>query len=124
MKLAYIVLSVASLSAGDITLTIAGLRVMPQLWDKAANLAKLDRYAREAAVKGADLAFTPEGFLEGYVGNSKANRGVTREQYFAIGEPIDGPSLKHVRELARGLKIYLGIGYAERRGALMFNSFA
>ena len=124
MKLACILLSVASAWAGDVTLTIAGLRIMPTPWDKAANLAKLDRYAREAAAKGADLAFTPEGFLEGYVGNSKANRGVTREQYFAIGEPIDGPSLKHLRELARELKVYLGIGFAERRDDLMFNSFA
>ena len=124
MKFAIIFLGVISAWAGDVTLTIAGLRIMPQPWDKAANLAKLDRYAREAAAKGAELAFTPEGFLEGYVGNSKANRGVTREQYFAIGETIDGPSLQHVRELARELKIYLGIGFAERRDALMFNSFA
>src|SRR3979409_628467 len=121
MKLAFILLSVASVWAGDVTLTIAGLRLMTTAWGKDANTLKLARYPREAAAKGADLAFTPEGFLEGYVGNSKANRGVTRDQYFAIGEPIDGPSLKHVRELARELKIYLGIGFAERRGELMFN---
>src|SRR5260370_33078057 len=114
-KLAFILLSVASVRAGDVTITIAGLRVMPQPWNKAANLAKLDRYAREAAAQGADLAFTPEGFLEGSVGNSKANRGVTRERYFAVGEPLDGPSLQHVRELARELKLYLGIGFPERR---------
>ena len=120
----FVVLSLGLLSAGDVTFTIAGLRMMPQPWDKAANLVKLDRYAREAAGKGADLAFTPEGFLEGYVANSKVNHGVTREQYLAVGEPIDGPSLKRVRELAQELKIYLGIGFAERKGDLMFNSFA
>lgn len=110
--------------AGDLTLTVAGLRIMPQPWDKAANLNKLERYAREAAAKGAELAFTPEGFLEGYVANVKVHPGVTAEKYLAIGEPIDGKAMQRVRALARELKIYLGIGFAERRGDLMFNSFA
>ena len=65
------------MSAGDITVNIAGLRVTPERWDKAANLAKLDRYAREAAANGADLVISPEGFLEGYVGNSTANPGAS-----------------------------------------------
>src|SRR5438132_1166491 len=112
------------MSAGDMSITIAGLSVTPERWDKAANLAKLDRYAREAAANGADLVITPEGFLEGYVGNSSANPGVPKEKYVAIAEPIDGPSIKRVRELARELKIHLGIGFAERRGDLVFNSFA
>lgn len=117
-------LTAVHLWAGDITLTIAGLRIMPERWNKSANLAKFERFAREASSKGADLALAPEGFLEGYVANVKANPGVTREKYFAIGEAIDGPSLECVRKLARDLHMYLGIGFAERRGDQMLNSFA
>src|SRR6266568_1491643 len=92
--------------AADVSLTVAGLRIMPERWNKAANLTKFERYAREAATQGTQLAIAPEGFLEGYVGNAKANPGLTREKYFGIGENIDGPALTHVRSLARELKIY------------------
>ena len=112
-----------NLFAGDTSLTVAGLRIMPKAWDKQGNLEKFERYARQAAAGGAQLILAPEGFLEGYVGNTLDHRGVTREQYFAVGESIDGPMLGHVRDLARELKVYLGLGFAERRGAEMFNSF-
>src|SRR5215470_17750683 len=123
-RVVVIALTAGCLWAGDVTLTIAGLRVMPERWNKSANLAKFERYAREASAKGADLALAPEGFLEGYVANVKANPGVTREKYFAIGETIDGQSLECVRKLAQELHMYLGIGFAERRGDQMLNSFA
>jgi len=122
VKLTLILLTVACAWAGDVTLTIAGLRVTPERWDKQANLTKLEHYTREAAAKGAELVLTPEGFLEGYVGND-VNTDLTREKYFAIGETIDGPSINRVRELARELKIHFGLGFAERQGTRMFNSF-
>jgi predicted amidohydrolase len=59
------------------------LRIMPERWNKAANLSKLEHYAREAASKGADLALAPEGFLEGYVANAKANPGVIEGKILA-----------------------------------------
>src|SRR5262249_30594427 len=115
-------LMAGTLVAGDISFTIAGLRVTPERWNKQANLAKIERYAREAAARGANIVVTPEGFLEGYVGNGSANKDLTREEYFAIGEAIDGPMLSRIRDLARELKIYLLAGFAERRGEQMFNS--
>ncbi len=124
MKLLLLLLTAASVWAGDVSLTVAGLRIMPERWNKAANLAKFERYAREAAAKGADLALAPEGFLEGYVGNTSANPATTEEKYRAVGEAIDGPSLRRLRDLARELKIHLGIGFAESRGGRMYNSFA
>jgi predicted amidohydrolase len=113
----------APLAAGD-GLMIAGLKLMPERWNKEANFSKLQRFARDAAVTGAELVLAPEGFLEGYVANVHANPGTTRERYFSIGEPLDGAVMGRVRGLARELKIYLGTGFAERRGARMFNSFA
>jgi predicted amidohydrolase len=110
--------------AGDVTLNIGALRLMPQRWNKQANFAKMERYAREAAAKGANLVITPEGFLEGYVGNDHANKDLTREKYFDIGESIDGALLSRTRDLAKELKIYLLLGFAERRGDRMYNSLA
>ena len=103
---------------------LGAVSVTPKVWDKEANFAKLDHWAREAASRGAKLIVTPEGFLEGYVGNEKKNPEATRERYFAIGEPIDGPILTRVRALARELGVYLSLGFAERRGEKMFNSTA
>ena len=80
---------------------IGAISVTPKVWDKEANLAKLDRWAREAASRGAKLIVTPEGFLEGYVGNERKNPETTRERYFAIGEPIDGPMRARGRALTR-----------------------
>jgi predicted amidohydrolase len=123
MKLLLSALLVSSALAGDPSLTVAGLCVTPARWDKRANLAKLEHYAKQAAARGAQLALTPEGFLEGYVGNDKVNPDLTRANYFAAGESIDGLMLQQVRRLARELKIYLGVGFAERRADRMYNSF-
>jgi len=124
MKLGIGLLLASAAFGSDISLTVAGLQMMPERWNKASNLAKFERFARDAAAQGAQLAIAPEGFLEGYVGNAKANPGLTREKYFAIGENIDGPALTRVRSLARELKMYLGLGFAEKRDGRMYNSMA
>jgi len=114
----------AALAADSQSFTVAGLSLMPEPWNKIANFQKLERYARQAASQGAQVVITPEGFLEGYVGNEKRSPGLNREQFFAVGEPIDGPLLKRIAALARELNVYLSIGFAERRGNAMFNSVA
>src|ERR1041385_1575712 len=112
----------AGLHAAPISFTVAGLRVTPERWDKEANFAKLVKYAHEAKARGATFVITPEGFLEGYVANTHANPDTTEQRYRGIGEGIDGPLITRVRALARELKIYLLVGFAEARGGLMFNS--
>jgi predicted amidohydrolase len=62
--------------------------------------------------------------LDGYTSNPKYAPGTTRERFVAFGEPLDGPWLKRVGELARQLKIFLSIGFAERDGDEMHNSVA
>jgi predicted amidohydrolase len=98
---------------------VAALRVVPDRWEKESNLKKLDKFAREAAAKGAHVVVTPEGFLDGYVGN---DADLDRIRYFGVAEPIDGPALQRVRDLARELKIYLAIGFPELRGKHVYNS--
>src|SRR5262245_15419249 len=99
--------------------TVAGLRVVPDRWDKESNFHKLDYFARQAAAKGAQLVITPEGFLDGYVGN---DRPLDKSKYSEIAESIDGPMMRRVQNLARELKIYLAMGFPEKRGDLIFNS--
>jgi predicted amidohydrolase len=103
---------------------IAGMGVMPKAWDKEANFKLLDRYAREAAAQGAQFVITPEGFLDGYTSNTKMRPESTPEKYLAIGEEIDGPLMQRCGALAKELKIYLAVGYAERREQTMYNSVA
>jgi len=104
------------------TFYIAGLKIIPTQWDKTANLIKLEEWARKAAAAGAQLIITPEGYLEGYVGNPNLAPDMTRERYFDIGETVDGPGLQRVGALARELKVHILLGFAERRGDEMYNS--
>jgi 5-aminopentanamidase len=111
-------------SAAEVSFVFAGLSLTPEPWNKAANYAKLERYARQAASRGAQVIVTPEGFLEGYVGNIKRTPDLREnaDKYMALGEPLDGPLLTRTAHLARELKVYLSIGFAERREGKIFNS--
>src|SRR5262245_14341404 len=109
--------------AGEVkTFTLAGLKLLPTPWDKAANFAKLETYARKAAAAGADFIVTPEGYLEGYVGNDKMNPSLSPERYREIAEPSDGQWIRKIEGLARELKVYLLVGFAERRVDKVCNS--
>ena len=101
---------------------LAGLRVTPCPWDKAGNVEMLAHYAALAAADGANVVVTPEGFVEGYVWNDDAPKTFSRGDYFALGEPVDGPRMRSIGELARRLEIYLAVGFAELRDGEMFNS--
>jgi N-carbamoylputrescine amidase len=103
------------------TLVIGALRVMPVRWDKEANFQKLDKYARLAVAQGAQLVITPEGFMDGYISNDP---DLDRKKYLDIGEAIDGPLMRRVGQLSRELKIYLLVGFSERRGEQMYNTAA
>jgi deaminated glutathione amidase len=104
------------------TFNLAALRVMPTPWDKPGNFEKLETFTRRAAASGADVVVTPEGFLEGYVWNDDSPKDFSRERYFDVGETIDGPLIQRALALARELRIYLVIGFAERRDDRMYNS--
>jgi predicted amidohydrolase len=111
-------------SIAEPSFIVAAMRVQPTPWDKVQNFKLLERYAQQAADQGATLVVTCEGFLDGYTSNPKYAQDVTRERYYEFGEPVDGPWLKRVGELARKLKIYLSVGFAERTKENMHNSVA
>jgi predicted amidohydrolase len=122
MRLCSVLLIACLAFAEEISFQFAGLTLTPQSWDKEANFKKLAKFARQAAAQGAQVVVAPEGFLEGYVGNEHRSPGLTREKYFSVGETVDGPLMTRVSALARELRIYLSVGYAEHRDDKMFNS--
>jgi predicted amidohydrolase len=103
---------------------LAALRATPRPWDKEANVTTIERLARQAADAGADVAVTPEGFVEGYVWQDDLPKDFSRERYLEIGETIDGPVFTRLAALAAELRLYLAVGFAERRGEHMYNSVA
>ncbi len=125
--LLFLSIAAAALAAdgSESSFIIGGLRMMPERWNKQANLAKIERFTRQAVARGAQLVITPESFLDGYVANEGQNQPFhTMEKYLAVGEPIDGPYLAKIRALPSELQIHLLVGFAERRGDEMFNSVA
>jgi len=78
--------------------------------------------SRSSAISAASTSGSGNEVLEGYVANIKRIPDLTPERYRNAGEALDGPLLTRARDLARELKIYLLVGYAERRGEKMYNS--
>lgn len=79
----------------------------------AANLALMERLAREAAGQGADLLLLPELFLSGY------NMGPAIRD---LAEPADGPSARAAGAIARQAGIALAYGYPERTAEGLYNA--
>ncbi len=128
LHLGVIALTLASVAlaeeSSEPSFIVGAMRVEPKRWDKAHNFILLDRYAREAKKQGASMIVTCEGFLDGYVSNPKFAPDATRERLFEIAEPLDGLWIKRVAELARELKLYVSLGFAERRDDNVHNSVA
>lgn len=87
------------MSAQPQTLRAAAVQMNSQA-DKAANVARAHELVREAAAAGAKLVVLPEKF----------NLMGTTDQYFAAAEPLDGPTVSGLRELAAELRIDLVAG--------------
>jgi predicted amidohydrolase len=86
-------------------------------------LAKFERYARKAAAQGAQVIIAPKGYLEGYVGNDKRTPDLGQDGFVAeAAEDLNGPLLNRVRALAKEVRVYLMIGFAEKRDGKVFNT--
>jgi predicted amidohydrolase len=101
------------------TLTIGTIAVAAARCDKEANFATIDRLTSRCAEQGAELVVMPEGFLEGYVVKEP---GMNRERFLALAEPLDGPYVDRLKALAHKRGVWLLACFAERQGALAFNS--
>lgn len=86
------------------TLTIAAAQFAP-VDDTEANLATVTTAARDAAARGADLLVTPE-----YTSYFTAD---IDDDFVAAAQPLDGPFVSGLREVARETGIALVVGVAE-----------
>ncbi len=99
---------------------VAGVMVDARRGDPEHNLERLDELLREAASKGAQVACTQEGCLEGYIVQQP---GLGAEEYARMAEPVpDGARLRHLRELCAALRLFLVVGLAERTEEGIYNS--
>jgi predicted amidohydrolase len=85
-----------------------------------ANLRTVRRLAQEAVADGAQLVIFPEMCLIGYW--YLRRRSV--DELRALSEPADGPHIRAVKALAQELGVGIGVGFLERVGDQLFNSYA
>ena len=76
------------------------------------NLAVATNMVRDAASQGATLIATQEMFNLPYFPQ------VEDESRFALAEPIDGPTVSHLRELSRELGVPMHLEKPLTRGAV------
>lgn len=80
--------------------------------DREANLAKADRFCREAAAQGADIALMPEMWSVGYCGFDQKEPGA-REMFQAMAVDSDSPWVQHFSRLAKELRMAIAVTYLQ-----------
>ena len=73
-------------------------------------------------VRRPDLCVATEGVLDGYVVMDVLERPERRQAMFEIAEPLEGPTVRRFRNLARALKTCLAFGFTRGRGRSLFNT--
>jgi predicted amidohydrolase len=84
--------------------------------NKEANLAKFEKITQKAKEQGADLVIFPELSLTGYV---------VRDQLYELAEPIPGPSVYRMEEIAKKTNMHIIFGMpeiSEKTRATLFNT--
>jgi predicted amidohydrolase len=98
---------------------VASVQMESAAGDKAANFARVEALAREAAAKGVVLTLFPECCLTGYW----FLRHLTVPQLAALAEPVPGgPSCERLLALSARLGTSLGAGLVESAGGEVFHN--
>jgi predicted amidohydrolase len=98
---------------------VASVQMESAAGDKAANFARVEALAREAAAKGVVLTLFPECCLTGYW----FLRHLTVPQLAALAEPVPGgPSCERLLALSARLGTSLGAGLVESAGSDVFHN--
>jgi N-carbamoylputrescine amidase len=96
------------------TLRIAAVQLENRPGDPLETRAATERLVARAAEAGAELVVLPELSATGYVPN---------DSVWDLAEPLDGPSLRHARDVAARHRVHLGTGFAERDGEDLYNTY-
>lgn len=95
-------------------LTVAAGQCASVPGEVPANLQTVGCLAAEAAAAGADLLVLPEMILTGY--------GIGADTVARLAEPLDGPMLTRVQEIAAEYGLALCLGHPERDGESVYNT--
>ncbi|OBC12090.1 carbon-nitrogen hydrolase [Mycobacterium sp. 852013-50091_SCH5140682] len=83
--------------------------------DVQANLARLVETVRTAAICGAELVVFPEMYVTGY--------NIGERDVRSLAEPVDGPAIAFIRQVARDASVHVCVGYPELGdGGKIYNS--
>lgn len=93
----------------------AVIQTRPTFGDVTANLAAIFVAVHDARNAGAQLVVLPELCTTGYMFADPAEAE-------SLAEPITGPTVSALQQLAADLNIHVVAGVAERSGADLFNS--
>ncbi len=116
-------------SSPSSTVKMASLSYVPVKWDKAANMATIERLVSEAVAEGAECIITPEGGLEGYLIN-EVNESDPRtkpdleSKFKQIAETENGDNVVRVKALALEHGVDIVLGFLEREGDILYNTSA
>ncbi len=94
----------------------AALVVLPLVADIAANRSAMVRYIHAAADAGADLALFPEAALTGLINDD------VPEHDLPLGQPVPGPLVALLAELARERHIWIATGLLEREADRLYDT--
>ncbi len=93
--------------APDRTLVVAAVSVDCKVREVEHNVARVEHWSRKAAAQGAELVLFPELCISGCWQSREVR---------TIAEPVDGPSISRLVELAEDLHIVIAVGMTERDG--------
>jgi predicted amidohydrolase len=98
---------------------VASVQMESAAGNKQANFRKVERFAEEAAARGAEIVLCPECCLTGYW----FLRRLTVEHLRDLAEPVpEGPSCIRLRDVAGRLRITVGAGLLEAAGNDVFHN--
>lgn len=106
--------------------TLAGITLPNVRWDVQGNAARLERLARKAAARGADLIVAPEACLDGYCLADLHGSTPTQEQldrYRSVAQVWpDAPVLRRLADVAAELGVTLVFGGIEALDGRLYNT--
>jgi predicted amidohydrolase len=88
--------------------------------DVPGNLERVEQLTAAACADGAELIVLPEMCLPGYWHLRRRSRPGLLE----LAEEIGGPTVRTVREMAIDRGVGIGVGFLERDGDALYNSYA
>jgi len=98
------------------TLKIALAQISCKRADKVGNIEKMKAYAEKANKEGAKLVIFPELSLTDYL---------VRDLIYELAEPIPGPSVEKMTEIAKENQVYIVFGMPEvsqRAESVIYNT--